>query len=98
MNKHDNIHILFKTLTDTLPYEYDEKLTDNETTIVLTKEDSGCAMYISPDELDADDFIVVVSYDNPAKGYYEEYEIFYWTSKDGQIPLDTILTDIKHYL
>lgn len=98
MNKHDNLHILFKTLTDTLPYEYDEKLIDNETTIVLTKEDSDCTMYISPDEQDADDFIVAISYDNPAKGYYEEYETFYWISKDDQIPLDTILTDIKHYL
>lgn len=98
MNKHDNLHILFKTLTDTLPYEYNEKLTDNETTIVLTKEDSDCTMYISPDESDADDFIVAISYDNPAKGYYEEYETFYWISKDDQIPLDTILIDIKHYL
>lgn len=98
MNKHDNLHILFKTLTDILPYEYNEKFIDNETTIVLTKEGSDCTMYISPDELDADDFIVAISYDNPTKGYYEEYETFYWISKDDQIPLDTILTDIKHYL
>lgn len=98
MNKHDNLHILFKTLTDTLPYEYNEKLIDNETTLILTKEDSDCTMYISPDELDADDFIAAISYDNPAKGYYEEYETLYWISKDDQIPLDTILADIKHYL
>lgn len=98
MNKHDTLHILFKTLADTLPYEYDEKFIDNETTIVLTKEDSDCTMYISPDELNADDFIVSVSYDNPAKDYYEEYETLYWISKDEQIPLGTILADIKHYL
>lgn len=98
MNKHDNLHILFKTLTDTLPYEYDEKLTDNETTIVLTKEDSDYAMYISPDELHADDFIAAISHDNPTKGHYEENETLHWISKDEQIPLDTILTDIKHYL
>lgn len=98
MNKHDNLHILFKTLLDTLPYEYNVKFIDNETTIVLTKEDSDCIMYISPDELDADDFIVEFSYGDPLKGYYEEYETFHWISKDDQIPLDTILTDIKHYL
>lgn len=98
MNKNDNIHILFKTLTDILPYEYNEAFIDNETTIVITKEDSDCTMYISPDETNADDFIVAVSYDDPTNGYYEEYETFYWTTENEQIPLTTILTDIKHYL
>lgn len=98
MNKNDNLHILFKTLMDTLPYKYDEKLTDNDTTIVLTKGDSDCTMYISPDEINADDFVVAVSYDDPSKGYYEEYETFYWVSEEDQLPLGTILADIKHYL
>lgn len=98
MNKHDNLHILLKTLLDTLPYEYNGKFIDNETAIVLTKEDSDFTMYISPDEPDADDFIVTISYGDPLKGYYEKYETFHWISKDDQIPLDTILTDIKHYL
>lgn len=98
MNKNDNLHILFKTLMDTLPYEYGQKFIDNETTIVLTKENSDCTMYISPDEINADDFVVAVSHDDPAKGHYEEYETFYWTTEDEQIPLSTILTDIKHYL
>lgn len=98
MNKHDNLHTLFKTLTDTLPYGYGEKLIDNETTIVLTKEDSDVTMYVSPDEINSDDFVVAVSHDDPAKDYYEEYETFYWTSEDEQIPLGTIIADIKHYL
>lgn len=98
MNKHDNLHILFKTLLDILPYEYNERFIDNETTIILTKEDSDCTMYISPDELDADNFIVAISYYNQINDRYEECETFYWISKDDQIPLDTILTDIKHYL
>lgn len=98
MNKNDNIHILFKTLADTLPYEYNEKLTDNETTIVLTKEDSDCTIYVSQDETNSDDFAAAVSYDDPAKGYYEEYETLYWLSEDEQIPLDHIIADIKHYL
>lgn len=98
MNKNDNLHILFKTLADTLPYEYDEKFIDNETTIVLTKEGTDCTMYISPDEYNSDDFVVAVSYDNPSKDYYEEYETFYWISEDGQISLNPILRDIKHYL
>lgn len=98
MNKHDNLHILFKTLTDTLPYEYNEKLIDNENTIILTKEDSDYTMYISPDEPDTDDFTVAISYDNPTKDNHEKYETLNWISKDDQIPLDTILADIKHYL
>ena len=98
MNKNDNLHILFKTLMDTLPCEYGQKFIDNETTIVLTKENSDCTMYISPDEINADDFVVAVSHDDPSKGYYEEYETFYWITEDEQIPLNTILTDIKHYL
>lgn len=98
MNKNDNLHILFKTLIDTLPYEYDEKLTDNETTIVLTKKDSDTTMYVSSDETNNDDFVVAVSHDDPSKDYYEEYETFYWISEDEQIPLGTIISDIKHYL
>lgn len=98
MNKHDNLHILFTSLNGCLTYEYSEKFIDNETTIVLTKEDSDCTMYISLDELDSDDFVVAVSHDDPANGYYEEYETFYWISEGDQIHLDKILTDIKHYL
>lgn len=96
MSKNDNIHILFKTLTGTLPYEYNEELIDSETTIVITKENSDYAMYISPDELHADDFEVTVSYDNATKGNYKEYELFYWTTEDGQIPISDIITDIKN--
>lgn len=98
MNKKDSLHLLFKTLMDTLPREYGQKFIDNETTIVLTKEDSDCTMYVSPDECNSDNFVVAASHDDPSKGYYKEYETFYWISEDGQIPLDTILTDIKHYL
>lgn len=98
MNKNDNLHVLFKTLMDTLPYEYDQKFIDNETTIVLTKENSDCTMYISPDEINADDFVVAVSHDDPATGHYEEYETFYWITEDEQIPLNSILADIKHHL
>lgn len=98
MNKNNNLHILFKTLTDTLPHEYDEELIDNDTTIVLTKEDSDCTMYISPDEINSDDFVAAVSYDDPPKGHYEGYETFYWISEEDQFPLDTIIADIKHYL
>lgn len=96
MNKHDNIRHLFKTLTDTLPYEYDEGLTDNKTTIVITKEDSDSTMYISPDETNPDDFTATISHDEPTNGHHEEYETLHWNSEDNQIPLDTILTDIKN--
>lgn len=50
MNKNDNIHILFKTLTDTLPYEYGEHLTKDAEYIAITKKDSPIVVYISKDE------------------------------------------------
>lgn len=103
MNKNDTLHILFNSLNGCLPYEYDTKFIDNETTIVITKEDSDCTMHISHEKNNDEDFIVAVIYDdsaksyyNPTKGYYEEYETFYWIIEDEQIPLDTILTGIKN--
>lgn len=87
MNKNDNIHILFKTLTDTLPHEYTEELTDNETTIVITKEGSDYDMYISPDGPDTDDFEVTVSYGD------EPLEVYQWNSN-----LTDLIAYIKHSL
>lgn len=92
MNKNDNIHILFKTLTDTLPYEYTEELTDNETTIVITKEDSDYDMYISPDCPDTDNFEVVVNYGD------EPIEIYQWDTNDQNSNLTDLITYIKNSL
>lgn len=50
MNKNDNLHILFKTLTDTLPYEYGEYLTKDTEYIAITKKDSPIVVYITEDE------------------------------------------------
>lgn len=96
MNKNDNTHILFKTIADTLPYEYNEELTDNETTIVITKEDSDHAVYVTLDDDDDDDDVIAIGHDDPNRGYYVEYEPIYRLSEDEQIPLDAILTDIKN--
>lgn len=92
MNKHDNIHILFKTLADTLPHEYTEELTDNETTIVITKEDSDYDMYISPDSPDTDDFEVVVNYGD------EPIEIYQWDANDQDLTLLDLIAYIKNSL
>lgn len=91
MNKNDTIHILLKTLTDTLPYEYNETLTDDETTIVITKEGSDDAMYITLDD------VMAIGHDDPNRGYYTEYEPIYRYFEEEQIPLDTIITDIKNH-
>lgn len=50
MNKNNILHILFKTLTDILPYEYGEHLTKNTEYIAITKKDSPIVVYISEDE------------------------------------------------
>lgn len=92
MNKNDNTPILFKTLTDTLPYEYIEELTDNGTTIVITKEDSDYDIYISPDGPDTDDFEVTVSYgDNPVETYQ-------WDANDPNSNLTDLIAYIKNSL
>lgn len=50
MDKNDILHILFKTLTDTLPYEYGEHLTKDTEYITITKKDSPIVVYITEDE------------------------------------------------
>lgn len=50
MNKNDILHTLFKTLTDTLPYEFGERLTKDTEYIAITKKDSPIVVYISKDE------------------------------------------------
>lgn len=91
MNKNDNIHLLLKTLTDTLSYEYNEELTDDETTIAITKEDSDDTMYITLDD------VMAIGHDDPNRGYYTEYEPIYRYFEEEQISLDTIITDIKNH-
>lgn len=98
MNKNDNIHTLSTILNGCLPYEYDQKLVDNETTLVITKEDSDLTMYISPDENNDDEFVIIHGHDDPNRGYFMESEPIYRSSEDEQIPLDAIIDNIKHHL
>lgn len=53
MNKNDILHILFKTLTDILPYEYCEHLTKDTEYIAITKKDSPIVVYITEDETES---------------------------------------------
>ena len=97
MNKNDDIHILLKTLTDILPYEYNEELTYDGTTIAITKEGSDHSVYVTLDDDDtAADDVTAIGHDDPNRGYYVEYEPIYRYPEDGQIFLDTILADIKN--
>lgn len=50
MNKNDSLRILFKTLSDILPYEYGGHLTKDTEYIAITKKDSPIVVYISEDE------------------------------------------------
>lgn len=95
MNKNDNIHILFKTLTDTLPYEYNEKLIDNGDTILITKEDSDYAVYITPDDDEPDD-VIAIGHDDPNRGYYVEYEPIYRYPENEQISLTALIANIEN--
>lgn len=101
MNKNTNIKTLFHILNGCLPYEYDAKLVTNENTIIITKEDSGNTMYITLDNTnypnDPDD-VIAIGHDDPNRGYFTEYEPIYRPSENEQIPLDTIIDNIKHNL
>lgn len=104
MDKNTNIKTLFHTLNGCLPYEYDEKLVTNENTIIITKEDSDNTMYITlnnndnNDEPDDPDDVIAIGYDDPNRGYFVEYEPIYKPSEHEQIPLDTIIDNIRHNL
>ena len=50
MNKNDILHVLFKTLTDILPYEYGEYLIKNTEYIAITKQNSTIVVYVAEDE------------------------------------------------
>lgn len=101
MDKNTNIQTLFHILNGCLPYEYDEKLVTNENTIIITKEDSDNTMYITLDDTDDPDDpddVIAIGYDDPNRGSFVEYEPLYRSSEDEQIPLDTIIDNIKHNL
>nr|UVX77870.1 MAG: hypothetical protein [Bacteriophage sp.] len=96
MNKNTNIKTLFHILNGCLPYEYGEKLVANENTIIITKEDSDNTMSITLDD-DADD-VIAIGHDDPNRGYFTEYEPIYRSSEDEQIPLNSIIDNIKQHL
>lgn len=98
MGKDTNIQTLFHILNGCLPYEYNEKLVTNEDTIIITKEDSDNTMYITLDNDDDPDDVIAIGHDDPNRGYFVEYEPIYRSSEDEQIPLDTIVDNIKHNL
>lgn len=87
MNKNDNIHTLSAILNGCLPHEYDQKLADDGTALVITKEGSDLAMRISPDENNDDEFVMAYGHDDPNRGYFTEYE-----------QIDVTIDNIKHYL
>lgn len=94
MNKDTNIQALFHILNGCLPYEYNEKLIANENTIVITKEDSDNTMYITLN--DDDDDVIAIGHDDPNRGYFTEYQPI--CQPPEQIPLGSVLDDIKHHL
>jgi hypothetical protein len=107
MDKNPNIRTLFHILNGCLPYEFDTKLITNENTIIITKEDSDNAMYITlnnndnndhPATPDDPDDVIAIGHDDPNRGYYVEYEPISRSSENEQIPLDTIIDNIRHNL
>lgn len=104
MNKNTNIQTLFHILNGCLPYECDIRLVTNENTIIITKEDSDNTMNITlnntenPENPDDPDDVIAIGYDDPNRGYFVEPEPIYRSSENEQIPLDTIIDNIKHNL
>lgn len=98
MGKNTNIQTLFHILNGCLPYEYDEKLITNENTIIITKGDSDNTMSITLNNNDDPDGVIAIGYDDPNRGYSVEYEPIYLPSENEQIPIDTIIDNIKHNL
>lgn len=98
MDKNTNTKTLFHILNGCLPYEYDEKLIANENTIIITKEDSDNTMSITLNNNDDPDDVIAIGHDDPNRGYFVEYEPIYQHSENEQIPLDTIIDNIKHNL
>lgn len=104
MDKNTNIKTLFRILNGCLPYAYNEKLVTNENTIIITKEDSDSTMYITlnntdnTDDPDDPDDVIAIGHDDPNRGYFVDYEPIYRFSENEQIPLDTIIDNIKHNL
>lgn len=84
MNKNDSLHILFKTLTDTLPHEYGEHLTKDTEYIAITKKDSPIVVYITEDETEPGT-LNATSYDT------EEEEL----SPDVTVHLDIMAPDFN---
>lgn len=99
MNKNTNIQTLFHILNGCLPYEFDAKLVTNENTIIITKEGSDDTMSITLNNNNDDpDDVIAIGHDDPNRGYVVEYEPIYRPSEDEQIPLNTIIDNIKHNL
>lgn len=101
MDKNTNIQTLFRILNGCLPCEYNEKLVTNENTIIITKEDSDNTMSITlnnNNDPDDPDDVIAIGHDDPNRGCFVEYEPIYRSSEDEQIPLDTIIDNIKHHL
>lgn len=100
MDKNTNIQTLFHILNGCLPCEYDEKLVTNENTIIITKENTDNTMYITLDNTDNTDEpdVIAIGHDDPNRGYFVEYEPIYRSSENEQIPLGTIIDNIKHSL
>lgn len=95
MNKKENLKALFSTLNGCLPYEYDEKYSDNgpNASILIVKNDSDHIMHITTN--DHDDTLTVFSYDYDDIPD-EDSEVFQWDLDSPDVTLDTILTDIKN--
>ena len=101
MDKNTNIRTLFHIINGCLPCEYDIKLVTNENTIIITKEDTDNTMSITlnnNDNTDDPDDVIAIGHDDPNRGYFVEYEPIYRSSENEQIPLDTIIDNIKHNL
>lgn len=94
MSKNGNLHILFKTLTDILPYAYERLYSngnDTEPVIVIYKKDSELTMYIT---MNAPDNNII----NTAVYNGKPIETIQWNTDDPNFNLIDFIAYIENIL
>lgn len=99
MKKYDNLHILFKTIANTLPYEYDEKYFNGaglEDAIIISKTNSERSIYITANMPYDNNIFDLTLYDDTYDD--DPIEISQWDADDQDLTLLDLIVYIEKSL